>query len=390
MKKILSMVLALALTLSLGTTALAAESGVGSMDNFKSTKMYSNQFTDVKSSDYFYNGVKLCYEMNIMNGTSATTFNPSGNVTEAQLTIIAARLYNIYYGGTGEIPYYSEYPNLDLGNRAATYLRNALGKENVSDMPFVEPAQRWALGLFGQVLPDTVFTPINSLSKVPDVASFPTYYAKGMEEQVLKLYNAGIIAGSDEYGTFYNNSYITRGAVAAIVARIVDPSQRQTLNLKEGKPAIVGVANIGFNDCPNMQAFYEENKDLMKAIYSDKWYLNYVVWVTPQQEGQLSLGVFYLGNNKYEVTGLDFGDKAEKQYDLIYALLKDVTESPDEIYKMLKERSELAFKGWNNTDGYTQEYKTWRASHENTTERIGNVNFTWGEYCDNFIIEKAS
>jgi hypothetical protein len=37
-----------------------------------------------------------------MQGSSAAVFNPSGNITIAEALTIAARVCNIYNGGTGE------------------------------------------------------------------------------------------------------------------------------------------------------------------------------------------------------------------------------------------------------------------------------------------------
>ena len=48
---------------------------------------------------------------------------------------------------------------------------------------------------------------------------------------VQSLYRAGIVGGSDNFGTFYPESSLTRGAAAAILARIADPAQRLHLEL---------------------------------------------------------------------------------------------------------------------------------------------------------------
>ena len=43
---------------------------------------------------------------------------------------------------------------------------------------------------------------------------------------VLSLYNAGILTGSDQYGSFRGSEYLNRGQAAAILARLADPAQR--------------------------------------------------------------------------------------------------------------------------------------------------------------------
>lgn len=62
-------------------------------------------FADIPSTeDPYFNAVSTCYEAGLMNGTSETTFEPQGNLSIAQLVVLAARLYNIQQGGKGEIP----------------------------------------------------------------------------------------------------------------------------------------------------------------------------------------------------------------------------------------------------------------------------------------------
>ena len=57
---------------------------------------------------------------------------------------------------------------------------------------------------------------INEISGLPDAA----------EPYVLELYRAGVLTGSDEYGTFLPYSTLTRAEAAAICARILRPELR--------------------------------------------------------------------------------------------------------------------------------------------------------------------
>jgi hypothetical protein len=47
----------------------------------------------------------------------------------------------------------------------------------------------------------------------------------------LKFYNAGILNGTDKYGSFRGDAPLTRGQAAAILARVVDPAQRTEFSL---------------------------------------------------------------------------------------------------------------------------------------------------------------
>lgn len=52
----------------------------------------SNPFTDVKSTDYYYEAVLWAYHNNVVNGTSTTTFGPKGKITREQIASILWRL----------------------------------------------------------------------------------------------------------------------------------------------------------------------------------------------------------------------------------------------------------------------------------------------------------
>lgn len=69
MKRILSLILTLALVLSLGTAAFAAESG----------------FSDVDSGAWYAEAVEYCKENGLMQGVSATSFAPNNQMTRAEL-----------------------------------------------------------------------------------------------------------------------------------------------------------------------------------------------------------------------------------------------------------------------------------------------------------------
>ena len=52
----------------------------------------SNPFTDVKSTDYYYEAILWAYRNNVVNGTSTTTFGPKGKITREQIASILWRL----------------------------------------------------------------------------------------------------------------------------------------------------------------------------------------------------------------------------------------------------------------------------------------------------------
>ena len=73
----------------------------GNLTNFKVAKtMDSATFTDVKSGNWFYLGVKTAYDNTIMDGVGGGLFLPNGSLTEAQAITIAARVHAIYQNKT--------------------------------------------------------------------------------------------------------------------------------------------------------------------------------------------------------------------------------------------------------------------------------------------------
>lgn len=97
-KRVLSGVLAAA-TLAGMLTLPASAAG------FSRSKTYTNgQFTDVASNAWYNTSVKDCYELGLMSGSSATTFNPTGMFTLAEVATVAGRMHHIYNGGNGVLP----------------------------------------------------------------------------------------------------------------------------------------------------------------------------------------------------------------------------------------------------------------------------------------------
>jgi hypothetical protein len=57
-----------------------------------SYNQWTNPFVDVKESDWYYNAVKYAVQSGLFNGTSATAFSPSNDMTRAMLVTVLYRL----------------------------------------------------------------------------------------------------------------------------------------------------------------------------------------------------------------------------------------------------------------------------------------------------------
>ena len=194
----------------------------------------SPDFADVKGT-WCESYVETVYEAGLMTGRSASTFDINSNLTIAQITVITARLHSLLNGGDGVLPAPAEgeawyqpaidylKANVEDANGVGPILGTRIVQMENAPVYAVQNAPRWDLVSFlTSVLPEDALAPINSITILPDSA----------DEDELRFYNAGILNGSDEYGTFLGNKPLTRGAAAAILARVIDPGLRLTFTLK--------------------------------------------------------------------------------------------------------------------------------------------------------------
>ena len=73
---------------------------VREIHQFQQVKQYNNNFADVGTSDWFYNSVAEAYKYDLVNGKSATKFDPKGNVTIAEVITMADKLHSYSTSGS--------------------------------------------------------------------------------------------------------------------------------------------------------------------------------------------------------------------------------------------------------------------------------------------------
>lgn len=222
--RIISLLLCLALIIGLlPISALASETKEGFANFTKRNEFSSNTFKDVKSNAWCLENVKAAYELGLMIGDSSTTFSPDGDVKISETITIAARLHSIFTYGKdvfeASSPWYDTYVDYAL---AHGIIKSEYDAYNV-------PATRAEFAyILSSALPASALEAVNKVAdgKIPDVDS-NAYYA----EAVYMLYRAGVIIGNDAIGTFYPESHISRGEVAAIASRLAIPSLRKNIQL---------------------------------------------------------------------------------------------------------------------------------------------------------------
>ena len=206
------------LTFTLKVTAAST----GAMGNFLQINTYTpGQFTDVDENLWYgYNNQRViarAYEYGLMKGNSATTFNPTGNITVAEAITMASRVYSIYKTGSTSFvegdPWYQVYISYALTNGiiAAADFNNYTRAATRAEMVYI----------FSRSLPEAEFASKNTVNGLPDVNNGTPYYSA-----IVMLYKAGIVTGNDAQGTFKPASNITRAEAAAIISRVILPDTR--------------------------------------------------------------------------------------------------------------------------------------------------------------------
>ena len=254
-KKSIALLLALAVIFSFCVpSAMAA----GSMSNFIKVKTYSDNFTDNQSGKWYYKNIKTCYEYNLMNGMSKTTFAPDDNLTLAQAITMASRIHRIYHNGTN-----------DLKNGKPvwydTYVKYAIDNGIIKSGDFsdynVSATRAQMAYIFSRALPSGEFQEINSITSIPDVKSSAKYY-----NEIMLLYKAGVLTGMDKYGTFDPNSNVKRSESAAIISRVAVASLRKSFVMYKTYTATAGSAYAKI-DVP---AYFVEGEDKGIAYLRDQ------------------------------------------------------------------------------------------------------------------------
>lgn len=251
MKRALSILLVFVLATTLFSMTISATSG--SLSNFKQTLSYMDgQFQDVSPEAWYADSVREAFELELVKGTSSTSFAPAGTMTIAQTITLASRLHSIYSNGSANFEqtdvWYQVYVDYALANQIirapydnysmlatrsefAKILANSLPKEALNEINAIEDG----------TIPD-----------VPDTLESAS--------SIYLLYRAGILTGSDKYGTFKPDSTISRSEVAAIVTRMADKSLRKQFTLTE-KP--VEAVSISLNR--ETLSIYTGLSDVLKA-----------------------------------------------------------------------------------------------------------------------------
>lgn len=229
MKTYLSaLTLALCLLLPLPPAQAAQETG------FVRSRTYAGEFSDLTPDSPFYDNVAALYAYGLSNGKEDGTFGPGDTVTLGQAVIFAGRIRGLYQTGNAGAALAHRRENAPA---ALAYLRY-LQAEGVLEADFTggdselyQPASRAQVAhILSGLLPEEALPSVHdelvtlaysSRRFLKDVNEYTPYY-----QDILALYRKGVSTGSDAAGSFLPGQPITRGALAAMLTRVVDPALR--------------------------------------------------------------------------------------------------------------------------------------------------------------------
>lgn len=191
--------------------------------SFDKVKEYKDTFKDVKKDTWYSQGISDVFELGLMDGISDDTFDINGNLTVAQAITIGARLHSMYNGTEiaevknskawyDKYVKYCENNGIITKNQFNSYTRSIMSWETVT--------------VFAKALPQSFYKKINNVDAILDVSENVSF-----ANDVFMFYNAGILCGNDDYGTFLPTENITRARAASIISRIAIPGNRQSFSL---------------------------------------------------------------------------------------------------------------------------------------------------------------
>lgn len=299
-KRLPGLILTIALAAALCVPATAAQN---STDNFARGKTYAGEFSDVVPGSTFYDNATALYEYGLSVGKLDGTFGLRDSVTVGQIVIFAGRIRSLYATGDAE----AGAAGFRREGQAAyepylAYLQSTGVLTAELDGLYRAPATRAQVAhvLAATLPPDTlplvndslVTTAYASRQYITDVTEYTPYY-----DDILTLYKAGLAVGSDVSGTFGPDNTITRGAAAAMLTRMVDPSLRLT---PEWTVAATAVSTSNYSAADTSWG------DLITG--------NTAYTAAPTTQSQIASDVAYMLSRETNILELNYGGAVTSQY----------------------------------------------------------------------------
>lgn len=191
----------------------------------------TSPFTDVSTKSWYFSDVVAAYERGLVNGITATTYEPDSLLRIGQAIKLAACMHQLYHEGQVTIEQVS-------GNGwYIPYVEYALSKGIISgefDDYNADITRQQFISIFYNALPESEYAAINEIA---DGAIGDVDMSADWAAMVYAFYRAGILTGytdSPQYADhdFGPDSFISRAEVATIMNRMFDASARKTFSIE--------------------------------------------------------------------------------------------------------------------------------------------------------------
>lgn len=195
------------------------------MENFQKSRDYvSGTYQDVPAGAWYEDGVKTLWELGF--AADEAYFRPKSGLTLGEIVSLAARIHATYQGWS--IP-------ADMSDLQYALNVGIVTAGQYDDYGNLATRRSFA-AIMAKALPTEALRGINVImdGAIPDVpSSDPGAWG------IYTLYRAGVLVGSDIWGSFCPNDGITRASAAVIAARMLDPAQRRSTSLTTEAVSII-------------------------------------------------------------------------------------------------------------------------------------------------------
>lgn len=203
------------------------------------------RFDDIAVGDWFSPGVAVCADWELMVGVSETAFAPGQTLTAPECLTLALRVYGTQSGGYDfrrfprkapedwgpewgdawwrdglyTMEYLVEPPKGPFVHHVRQGVDWPAMEALAADVPGEGPVTRLT---FARALAETA----GELERVKRVDALPDLPRTEENAGVYALYEAGVLTGVDDAGSFAPEGTLTRAEAACMAARVVEPSLR--------------------------------------------------------------------------------------------------------------------------------------------------------------------
>lgn len=186
-------------------------------------------FSDVQTTDWFYNDVATLVDKAVINGYTDGTFRPSKSVSVAEflkMSLVATNQTLVEPVGSS---WYSKYVEtaIALNYISPTYYND-----------YSRPITRGEMGdIIDNILNLSYTNTYSYINKIADYNIVASYH----QDSSIDVYIAGIITGYPD-GTIKSNNLANRSEAAVVIVRMIDPARRN--------PPVVAVVSDSSDEEP--------------------------------------------------------------------------------------------------------------------------------------------